>query len=358
MLPFDYSFSNLAGEKMHEDATFPKLTASQLTGAIGVTILNGIVERELKWRFRRNHQEDDFGIDGYVDLVSESGCVLGKNFAVQIKTGPSHVVKSTDHGFLLHGQLKHLNYFLNSPLPIILVWVDDSVGRAWWVHVKPTAVRMAKAGWTILIPKSNRLDSSARTALAALAGPVSNYLPLVGRIQTIREAARGVERIFFLADRAEVEAGDVSRLKEFFEMFEAVPEMLPALQGKLILIVHGWNEDAREVYQIPEARAWFEKAERAVLGWGYYLDLDGSHSTFHTFFMCSSTTEIVGETIDRSGKVVEISLDEAQKFIEKHFDWLNEFTDKHSFALEVNKEISLKMAAAMKTWFLENPETW
>jgi hypothetical protein len=131
-----------------------------------------------------------------------------------------------------------------------------------------------------------------------------------------------------------------------------LPTYCRHFECKLILAVEGWNDDKREVYEIPEARAWFAKAERAVLGWGYYLDLEASYSTFNTFFMCTSTTKIVGESIDRTGKVVDVSLNEATEFIKRHFYWLNEFTEKHRFSLEVNKEISLMMGNALKNWFL------
>jgi hypothetical protein len=215
---------------MRDNANFPKLSSAQRTGAVGVTILTGLVEKELRWRFRRNHQEDDFGIDGYVDIVREDGGVIGRNFAVQIKTGPSHVVKDSEQGFLLYGDLKHLNYFLNSPIPVVLVWVDDAKSRAWWVHIKPTAVRMTKGGWSILVPKANRLDSAAQIDLAKLAGPATNYLPLVERIQKIRENACEAERVIFVAMKEEAMTGDISRLKDFFDMFEAAPDILPALR--------------------------------------------------------------------------------------------------------------------------------
>jgi len=315
-----------------------------------VTILTTIVEKELNWRFRRNHQEDDFGIDGYVDIVQEGGAIVGKCFAVQIKTGPSHIVKSPDQGMLLYGERKHLNYFLNSPIPVVLVWVDDSRSQAWWVHVKPAAIRMTSNGWSILIPKSNRFDSSGQHELARLAGLVKDYLPWVERIQKIREMACDAERVIFLATKVEATTCDVSRLKQFFEMFEAAPDMLPRLQGKLILAVQGWNDDKREVYEIPEARKWFANAEQAVLGWGYYLDLEASYTTFHTFFLCTIPTKIIG--IRRTGKLLDVSRMDGLKFIKKHFSWLNEFAEKHGFSADVNKQISMQMGKAMKSWFL------
>ncbi len=166
---------------MNDGDRFPKLSSAQRTGSAGVTTVAKLVEDELNWRFRRNHQEDDFGIDGYVDIIGAGGSVLGRSFAVQIKTGPSHVAKTTEQGFLLYGELKHLNYFLNSSVPVILIWVDDSASRAWWVHIKPYAVRLTKTGWSVLIPRANLFDASCKADLSIIAGPTNNFLPLLER---------------------------------------------------------------------------------------------------------------------------------------------------------------------------------
>jgi hypothetical protein len=336
---------------MNEDGNFPKLSSAQHTGAAGVTVVAGLVENELKWRFRRNHQENDFGIDGYVDIVRSDGAVLGKSFAVQIKTGPSHVAKTSDQGFLLYGEIKHLNYFLNFSVPVVLVWVDDSKKQAWWVHVTPHAIRMTKTGWSILIPKASCFDASSRKDLAALAGPTSDYLPLVEQLNKMRNIACQSDLLLFQIAKIEVDTGDVSRLKDFFQMFEAAPDVLPNMRNKLVLGVQGYDDDSREVYEIPEVRDWFSKAEKAVLGWSYYLLLESEFSTFPVFFFCTCKLEVQGASKEGTYKLLRIARAEGKAFIERHFNWLNQFTEKHQIPLSVNREISLAMGKAARQWF-------
>jgi hypothetical protein len=48
--------------------------------------------------------------------------------------------------------------------------------------------------------------------------------------------------------------------------------------------VQGYDDDSREVYEIPEVRDWFSKAEKEVLGWSYYLFLESEFQ----LFLCSS----------------------------------------------------------------------
>jgi len=325
---------------------FPKQSQAQRTGSVGVTIVTRLVEDELKWNFRRNHQEDDFGIDGYVDIVRSDGAMIGKSFAVQIKTGSSHVAKTSDQGFLLYGEIKHLNYFLNFSVPVILVWVDDSKKQAWWIHVTPHAIRMTKTGWSILIPKTNRFDSSSSNLLLKLAGPTKDYLPLVDELNKIRNIACQAGFIIFRISKDEAIAGDISRLQEFFKMFEAAPDVLPSMRNKLVLAVHGYNEDKREVFEIPEVSNWYSKAEKAVLGWTYYLDLNPNYTTFQVFLACTCGAKIEGQSKDGSKKFVYMSPESQAAFLTRHYCWLNEFTDKHGISLEINKEISNAMVKA------------
>jgi hypothetical protein len=69
---------------------FPKVQPSALAGEAGVNLVAGVVNAELGWMFRRTHNEHDFGIDGYFDVVSASEEMTGRSLAVQIKYGRSY----------------------------------------------------------------------------------------------------------------------------------------------------------------------------------------------------------------------------------------------------------------------------
>ncbi len=63
---------------------FPKRNLSAQTGRVGETYFQYFVAQELGWIFRPVHREDDFGIDGYIDIV-EDETVTGRSLAVKIK---------------------------------------------------------------------------------------------------------------------------------------------------------------------------------------------------------------------------------------------------------------------------------
>ncbi|WRH90308.1 DUF4365 domain-containing protein [Pseudomonas fluorescens] len=68
---------------------FPAYKKSVGTGEKGVNAVSSIVNDEFCWIFRRNSNEYDYGIDGYIDVVTDDGAVTGQCVAVQIKTGQS-----------------------------------------------------------------------------------------------------------------------------------------------------------------------------------------------------------------------------------------------------------------------------
>src|SRR5687767_4347259 len=99
----------------------PRVSKSDVTGAIGVTIVQLIVER-LGWIFRREDHRDK-GLDALVEVVLDgepTGLVLG----VQIKTGPSWFSETTQTGWNYRGDIAHLNYWRSHNLTVVIVLVD------------------------------------------------------------------------------------------------------------------------------------------------------------------------------------------------------------------------------------------
>jgi len=66
-----------------------KYKKSQATGKAGVIFVDSIVNQHGSV-FRPVHQEDDFGIDGFIELVTAEEA-SGRLVAVQIKSGDSYL---------------------------------------------------------------------------------------------------------------------------------------------------------------------------------------------------------------------------------------------------------------------------
>ena len=332
---------------------FPKLSRSQQTGSAGVTIVQRLVESKLKWRFRRNHQEDDFGIDGYIDVVSDSGQVVGKMLAVQIKTGSTYLDTSHSKQLLFKGDLKHLNYFLNTPIPVLVVVVDEKRGSAYWAQVHPGKIRLREKCWILSIPKKQRLDASAKRKILRLVGLVHYFIPTVEYFETLRQMISSMSGVLFLITKSEILNTDVSRLKQFIEMFHADCESLESIRNKLSLGVHGYENDSRELYEIPEVRRWFKHAEQEVLGWPFYLMTEPDGAAIKVFLFCTSELTPVGEWNGKTLRKVWIDGKEVGAFLERHFISLNNFAVEHSLSMKQLENVSEAFGECVLSMMIE-----
>src|ERR1022692_4509082 len=92
---------------------FPQYAPSAKQGNLGVSIVSRIVDEDLGWLFKRNHQEHDFGIDGQIEVVTKAGAVTGQMLGCQIKCGTSFFKERNRWGYVYRGETKHFNYLAN-----------------------------------------------------------------------------------------------------------------------------------------------------------------------------------------------------------------------------------------------------
>jgi hypothetical protein len=145
-----------------------RVTEEDQTGAIGVTLVQLLVENELRWIFRRIDQRDT-GIDAQVEVVL-AGQATGLLLALQIKTGKSYFSSKTESGWRYRGDYEHLRYWREHNLSTLVVLVDEVARQAFWVFVGPdTTVNEARASWTIEVPADQVLSAECRTEWMDLA---------------------------------------------------------------------------------------------------------------------------------------------------------------------------------------------
>ena len=116
-------------------------------------------------------------------------------------------------------------------------------------------------------------------------------------------------------------------------------------RGKINVFIDGYNNDARELFQIGEVRKWVNSLLDNVSGLTYYLDKNGISQFLKIMFLCWNENYVIkGAEFVKNGlkhKCVEYNLQEKHKeFFFKLFDDLNTFCDKHHIPDSVNIEIT------------------
>lgn len=140
----------------------PVVTDKADLGAMGVRIVDATVHEALHHVFRPRERLD-LGIDGEIELVEttdEKRRGTGRLIAVQIKCGLSFFNETDGDAFVYRGESKHLEYWSDFSLPVLIVICHPDTKEAYWTEFSHAAVERLKKGWKIRVPKQNRLHEA------------------------------------------------------------------------------------------------------------------------------------------------------------------------------------------------------
>ncbi len=111
-------------------------------------------------------------------------------------------------------------------------------------------------------------------------------------------------------------------------------------EGKVYLVINGYDDDPREVYEINAIREYFDFLDRSFPYWFFFLarKLTGQRSPFLPLLaLLVPLKSAIGKG---SGKLLNFDETALDKFLEIHFHYLNELTDELHMTLEENQRIS------------------
>ncbi|MEO0898394.1 MAG: DUF4365 domain-containing protein [Bacteroidota bacterium] len=130
---------------------------------LGETTVSSIFIGEFKWISRRQYASD-YGIDLHIETIEEdyaSGGIIG----VQVKTGKSYVNRGDDQFIDLVVKTKHVKYWKDHTLPIIVVVYDNEEKIAYWERANETTIESTGVGYKIRISREKVLLSNFKEEL-------------------------------------------------------------------------------------------------------------------------------------------------------------------------------------------------
>jgi Domain of unknown function (DUF4365) len=154
-----------------------KLSQNDIVGELGINLVQRIcLEMGHLW-----HSTGlEAGIDGYIEIRSETGDVTNCIIQVQCKATDRPFETETDSSFEFRCSSKDLNYWLTGNAPVILVRCRPRTNEAYWVSLKHYFEDFArrKSGKITFDKARNRFDVTAKAALQRLAIPLDSGLYL------------------------------------------------------------------------------------------------------------------------------------------------------------------------------------
>jgi hypothetical protein len=170
---------------------------------IGIYSVAKIFTENIGWIFREQ-PVNDFGIDGFVEITSlglnlKDLIPTGRLLGVQIKSGKSFFKETTPSHFVFRGSIKHLEYWLNHSIPVIVIIYDKKTNSAYWQEVQRSKILLLHKSFKINIPIKNLLNSENKEPLVNIGFFKTKYEYKLWQLRTSIEKIRLViERELFL----------------------------------------------------------------------------------------------------------------------------------------------------------------
>jgi hypothetical protein len=147
----------------------PQYDDEDYLGDKGVRMVDLLISEDLRWIFR-DVRKADLGIDAQIELVNPEKRGTGRIIAAQIKCGESFFSESTDVGFVFRGNSKHLKYWIEHSLPVLVIICDPKSNKCYWQEVSGANTEPLEKGWKLVIPRTHVLGSESKQALSQIAG--------------------------------------------------------------------------------------------------------------------------------------------------------------------------------------------
>ena len=151
----------------------------------------------------------------------------------------------------------------------------------------------------------------------------------------------GTDRLHVVVDRTEVEVLDVSRTATILSRVVADRNAVERHRGRVELAFHGYSNDPRELYDIPEVRDFCAKLDDAFPYWFYFLSTEGVTLGVIACCLCS-VTEVRPGGVSFGSDLLE--------FMTRQFEALNWLFENYSLDERHNVEISGNVAGYFSTF--------
>lgn len=317
---------------------FPKITSSNSKGRAGQAYFEYIVNEYLKCVYHPIHEENDFGIDGYIELVT-NGNVTGRLIGVQIKHGNSYFNNSTPYGYKYIGENKHLNYYMNNRSPIFLIIIDDDGQRMNWVQFDISkTIRFNDNKWWLEIPKENEVMKNFKEAIFKEADTIIDYEEQIQLNWIINELIKDSDRTVLAIPKDEIIKRSYEIVKQYINRISINKEILINSRTSMDIFFPEYKSDSREIFQIPEIMEWLKGSIDEGIPWFYFLDYRQKSTCFnllvHSYCRLTAVTLVGTQYLCNYNKI------DLVRFLEKNFDNLNKFMEKNNLDDKISEEIS------------------
>src|ERR1043165_1813562 len=135
-------------------------------------------------------------------------------------------------------------------------------------------------------------------------------------------------------EKEEAECGDVRPLRRLISQLSVRGKDHLSNRGTVDVRLNGYQNDVREVYEIPEIRHWYTKTIEDQFSWFYWLYAQpGSHGLNNLYF--STTTLRQRFCLEKGNAFLGINLAERKRWLGDQHRLLRRFAASHGIDAQV-----------------------
>ena len=132
------------------------------------------------------------------------------------------------------------------------------------------------------------------------------------------------EPVILMVSRTAVERDDLASVLGRLKLLSATREDAWLYRGQLSIVFEGYEDDPRELVDVPEVRRFVVRLNAAWPYWAFFMNqLD---STISLWLAC-----LCGKTFPGSGQV-ELDIELLREMLRGGFDGMNTLFDRHGFS--------------------------
>lgn len=140
------------------------------------------------------------------------------------------------------------------------------------------------------------------------------------------------EPVFLMFSRRQVETSDIDEPLQFLRGLTANPRAALEYCGRISLIVDGYNDDPREIFEVPEVRAFIKSIDQQWPYWFFFLSQADDSIKMLESCLCDTIEVIPG--------VASIDLEQMERSLVRHFGAMNRLCEAMNVPEEKVEEIS------------------
>ncbi len=153
--------------------------------------------------------------------------------------------------------------------------------------------------------------------------------------------------LFLVASKQEVVKCEVGNLVDSLMKLSDTKGNVEKGAGRMVLVFEGWDDDKRELWDIPEVVAYFKLVNSFWSYWFHFCDTLGDNIGVVCYLLCPLKKELV------DGKYLTMikSHSELKNVLLSLFDSMNNLYEQHGFSEEENVKTSKRVIKALDKAF-------